>query len=168
MIRMMMPSLQTIGVVYNPNEVNSMRVIELFKNVPKTFKILIAQVSIATEVPAAVNSLMGKVDALYIPQDNTVQSSIDAVLNITRNNRIPVFASDNGSVRLGALAAIADNQYDVGYLSGRMAASVLSGKDPGQMDVVRIPHPSLFINIKTADKLNIKVPEVLFNKAIKY
>lgn len=168
LIQELLPSLKTIGVVYNPNEVNAVRMFEQFKQLATSFKILTAKATSVKAVEGAVNSLVGKVDAFYIMQDNTVQSASDTVLKISMDNRIPVFASDHGLVEQGALAAISDNQYDVGYLAGRMAASVLDGKDPGQMDVVRISFSSLYINLETAKKLNITIPEKLKNKAIIY
>jgi putative ABC transport system substrate-binding protein len=165
LLRETMPNLQTLGVVYNPNEENSARILELFEVTAKPIKIIVAEATSASHVMAAVESLMGKVEAVFIPSDSTVQSSMEALLKITMNNRIPVFTSDDGSVRMGALAAFADNQYDVGYLAGRRAGSVLSGMDPGKMDVVRIPHQSLFINMKTAKALNINIPEKVLAKA---
>ncbi|MGA2655492.1 MAG: ABC transporter substrate-binding protein [Gammaproteobacteria bacterium] len=165
MIREMMPNLKNLGVVYNPNEPNSVRVLGALKKEAKSLNIMTAEVKSVNDISAAVNSLMGKVDAIYTTSDSTVESAIESLLKITMENRIPVFSSDHGSVRFGALASIADNQYEVGYLAGRMAAAVLGGKDPGQMDVVRIPNSTLFINTATAQKLNITIPKSLMDKA---
>lgn len=165
LMREIMPNLKNVGVIYNPNEPNSVRVLEVLNKEKKTFNIITAKASSATEISTAFNSLIGKVEALYITSDSTTESSIETILKMSMENRIPVFSSNQGSVRLGALASISDNQYEVGYLAGRMAASVLNGRDPGQMDVVRISKSTLFINSATAQKLNITIPKSVMDKA---
>jgi putative ABC transport system substrate-binding protein len=137
----------------------------LKKSIPNTVKILMAQTDAANDVSKATLSLMGKVEAVYVPADNTVVAQINTVLKITHEHRIPVFASEAGSVKQGALAALAYDQYEVGYLSGRMAGQILHGKNPGTLDVIKPAHASLWMNTQTAQQLSIQIPETIAKKA---
>jgi putative tryptophan/tyrosine transport system substrate-binding protein len=165
-IQEILPNIKSLGVLYNPNEINSMRMIEALKKVmPNSLTLVEAHANSANEVATAARSLVGKVEAIYIPADNTVVAQIDTVLTLTAENNIPVFASEHGSVDKGALAALAYDQYEVGYLSGRMAGQILAGKNPGKMDVVKPAHPSLYINTKTMQQLKIQIPDHLLKSA---
>jgi putative ABC transport system substrate-binding protein len=166
-IQKILPQIKTLGVLYNPGEINSLQMIkELKKTLPTSITILEAPVTSAQTVSDATRSLIGKVDAIYVPADNTVVANIDTVLKITQANNLPVFASEQGSVEKGALAALAYNQYEVGYLAGKMAGEILSGKKPGALDVVTLANPQLYMNTHTAQTLNITIPEPLSKSAV--
>lgn len=48
---------------------------------------------------------------------------------------------------------------EVGYLAGRMAGFVLSGESPKTINVVNPADTQLFVNIKTAEHLNLPAPK---------
>ncbi len=161
MIRKLLPQIKTLGVVYNPKEINSVRMVEALKTAANNINILEAQVNSIDDIENAANTLIGKIDAFYIPADNTVGSQIHKVLGVANDNRIPVFANGQDLVVQGALASLDYDPFEVGKMTGEMVAQVLAGKNPGMIDVIKPSIAKLSINKETAKNLNIKIPDEL-------
>ena len=79
-------------------------------------------------LPAA-QSLVGKVDAIYVPTDNTVVTALEAIVKVGTQNKLPVFAGDTDSVPRGAIAALGFNYYDVGRQTGKIVAARAQGRE---------------------------------------
>jgi len=151
------PNLKTLGVVYNPGEVNNVSFLEKLTVLAKkkNIKIVTAAASKSADVQAAANSLIEKVDAIFIGNDNTVVSGLEALVKTSLNAHKPLFVSDPQSVDRGALAAYAYDQREIGHQVGKMVAQVLKGKNPGDMPVQRAEGLKMFLNPHTAEKLKI-------------
>src|SRR6185369_1965870 len=80
------------------------------------------------EVKQAALALLGKVDAIYIPTDNTVVSELEAAVSVAEENKIPLYAGDTDSVPRGAIATIGFNYHDIGVDTGKIVARVLKGE----------------------------------------
>ena len=130
MQRMLGKKSLTIGVVYNPGEANSL---SQLKRIEAEITLLGGKVirSAATSTVAvsqATMHLIGKVDAIYLPNDNTVISALNSVLKITQEHKMPVFSSDPESVERGCTAAVAPDQYAIGTQAGKMIIRLLNGE----------------------------------------
>lgn len=167
LVQTFLPSLKKLGVIYNPGEANSVTLIKLLKKVAKKRNIKIVEaVAIKTsEVLTSARSLIGKVDAIYIPTDNTIISAFEAVVKVGRDAKLPVFAGDTASVKRGAVAALGFDYYDVGLQTGKMVARVLRGEKAGSIDVQTVQKLQLSINVSAAKKMGIKIPNILMSLA---
>lgn len=159
------PSLKKLGVLYNAAEVNSVAVVEKLETLCTSQGIELVKVTVATtqEVATAAASLHEKVEALYIPNDNTIVSSLESVIKAV-GNTLPVYASDPQSVERGCLAAATYNQYEIGRAAGDVLIKVLSGQSPESIPVQTLTKVQYAFNQHTADKLNIKIPQTLLEK----
>ncbi|MEN8236940.1 MAG: ABC transporter substrate-binding protein [Pseudomonadota bacterium] len=162
-----------IGMIHNAGEANSANQVAIAKQIAtqRGITILARSVDNATKVTTAVHSLVGNVDALYLPLDNTVASALPSVFEASLHNpqgkQIPVFASDPEVVKSGALATVGFSHYHEGKLTGTVVSRILSGESPGEI-AVETPHPAMvYINLKAAKKLGIKIPEAVRNRAAK-
>lgn len=119
-----------IGVIYNSGEENSRVQVKAVKKITdeKGAKLIEVSVSNTSEVKQAAESLVGRVDAIYIPTDNTVVTALDSVIAVANNKKIPLFVGELDSMKKGAVAASGFSYYDLGYQSGLMAADILTGK----------------------------------------
>src|SRR5205814_2042639 len=88
-------------------EANSQKQVQEIKALAekKGLRIVEATVSKSSEVSSAAKTLIGQVEAILLPTDNTVISSLESILKIGIDNQIPVFGSDIDIVRRGAVAA---------------------------------------------------------------
>jgi len=162
LIKTLLPKAKTIGVLYNPGEVNSVDMVKNFQEEAKDYKILTASTPTTNEVAGALRSLIGKIDVLYIPMDNTVVSAYEVVGKIAADQKLPIIASDPDTVKRGALAAIGYNHYNVGQISGQQVLEILGGKKAGDIPVTAPTTYELTLNMKTAKVLDITVtPELL-------
>ena len=117
-------------------------------------------VSSSNEIQTVVESMIGKVDAIYAPTDNMIAAGMATVAMIANENKIPVICGEEGMVKEGGLATYGINYYKLGYKTGEMAAKVLTeGADPASMPVeyLSAEECSLLINKETADTLGIDV-----------
>ncbi|HUX78659.1 MAG TPA: ABC transporter substrate-binding protein [Alphaproteobacteria bacterium] len=163
-----LPDLKTLGVIYNPGDNSSTTPLKEAREVTKSMGITLIEAPAfkTSDVPTAALQLAGsKVDAIFIPLDNTVLSAMDSVLKIGFQNKIPVFSSDSDSVAQGALASSGYTHFDTGYAAGKIAAQILTGAKPGDIPVATSQDLSIYINPKTAEKLNISIPEAIAKTA---
>ncbi|SIR54237.1 ABC transporter substrate-binding protein [Halanaerobium kushneri] len=167
LIKEFLPEIKTIGILYNPGEVNSVVQVDLAKEKAKKMEVNIEEgtVSNSSEVSLAVSSLVGSVDAIYVPTDNIIVSAMPTVLQTAYNNQIPVFASENNSVKQGAIATLGIDYYQLGRQTGSMAARILNGSKPAEMPVESSEDLKLYINKKAAERINLDIPAELLESA---
>ena len=108
---------------------------------------------------------MGKVDAIYIPTDNTVASALESVIAVGEDNQLPVFAGDTGSVERGAIASLGFDYYDVGRQTGALVVRVLAEEDPGSIPVQRVNRLNLVVNLEAAAAMGVEIPEAVIDRA---
>lgn len=166
LMKSILPELKRIGVLYNPGEINSIRILErLKKEVSTDIVIVELAASKSHEVKEVTQKLVQEVDALYIPLDNTIVSALPSVLKVAHKVNIPVFSTDPDLVKQGVLASIGSNYTDVGELTGMMCVKVLQGQNVGDMPVTMPKKKALYLNLKTAKHLGISFSEQLLKKA---
>ncbi|MEH7120224.1 ABC transporter substrate-binding protein [Neobacillus vireti] len=153
---------KNIGVIFNSGEQNSEVQVKEVKKLAeaKGAKLVEASVSNTSEVKQAVESLVGRVDAIYIPTDNTVVTALDSVIAVANSKKIPLFVGELDSMKKGAVAASGFSYFDLGYQSGVMAADILTGKKKPSEIPVELPNSlKLVINKKAAEAQGLTVKE---------
>ena len=167
LIKEIMPDASRLGVIDNPGEANSVTLIGLLKKEAPARHLEIAEAPAprSADVLAAAQSLVGDVDAIYVPTDNTVVTALEAIVKVGTDNQLPVFAGDTDSVPRGAIAALGFNYYDVGRQTGKMVARVLRGEDPGSMPVESVQTTELFVNPGAAEAMGITIPDAVLKRA---
>ena len=80
---------------------------------------------------------------------------------------IPVFGSEIEQVKIGCLAAVGLDYFDLGKQTGVMAAKVLKGeKKASEINFEIIEEGSFYGNTAVAEQLGITIPTELTNKAV--
>ncbi|CEG27342.1 ABC transporter substrate-binding protein [Bacillus sp. B-jedd] len=151
-----------IGIVYNSGEQNSVVQVEAVEKLAKENGASLVKVSVSTsaEVKQASESLVGRVDAIYVPTDNTVVSALESVISVANSKKIPLFVGELDSMKKGAVAASGFSYYDLGYETGEMAAEILAGKKkPSEIPVALPQSLTLMINKKAAEAQGLTVKD---------
>jgi putative ABC transport system substrate-binding protein len=169
MIKEFVPDLKNLGVLYNSGEANSKVTVKLIREEGRRmgFNVIDATVSKSSEVYQAAKSLAGKVEAVFVPTDNTVVSGLESAVKVCTQVKIPLFAADVASVKRGAVAAMGFDYYKHGRQTGAMALRIFKGASPREMPVETQKELQLHINIKYAKLMGANVPEDLLKKADK-
>ncbi|MCL5264054.1 MAG: ABC transporter substrate-binding protein [Chloroflexi bacterium] len=162
-----LPNLKTLGVIYNAGESNSVSNVDrLKKDVAKRgWKVVDATVASSSDVLSSARSLVGRVDAIYMPQDNTVVSALEALIKTANEAKLPLFVGDIESVKRGAIATLGNDQYETGKQAGVMAARVLKGEEPGKIVPEEVKVKSLAVNVKAAEAIGLKIPDSVVKRA---
>ena len=157
-------------MIYNPGEANSVTLLELLQSSRRrraASRSSRRRRRSSSDVLAAAQSLVGKVDAIYVPTDNTIVSALEAIVKVGIDNQLPVFAGDTDSVPRGAIAALGFNYYDVGRQTGKIVARVLKGESPGddrgrgRRDHRAVRQPG------AAEAMGVELPEAVLERAKK-
>lgn len=167
LIRQIMPGARTLGVLYNPGEANSVSILAALRTMApqRDIAVLEAPVARTADVRTAAQSLVGRVDAIYVPTDSTIITAIEAVIGVGIENRVPVFSGDTDSVVRGAVATLGFDYYQVGLQTGSMVARVLQGEAPAGMPVVNARGAELFVNLRSAGAMGVTIPPALLERA---
>lgn len=151
------PQLKNLGVVYNPGEANSVAMVDALKVLAKkkNIKVITATASKSSDVKAAALSLVARVEAIFVGNDNTVISGLEPLVQVCLNTKKPLFVSDPDSVDRGALAAYAYDQRLMGEQVGTMVVRILKGEKPNAMPVERATDLKFSLNPKTAEIIKV-------------
>ncbi len=141
LIQEFMPKNSVIGFIYNPGETNSdVHVERLEEKLQAAGFVVIKTPAYSTgDVLQASQSTIPNVNAVMLTNDNTVISAVDVVIQTARQQGIPVFCSDPESVKRGAKAAIAPDQYAMGRAAGKMVVRILKGEKGHHIPVLHAP-----------------------------
>jgi len=162
MLRRFYPGLKKLGMIYNAGEANSKTTVAMVQaeGAKLGFEVVEATVAKTSDVYQAAKSLIGKVDAIYLPTDNTVISSLESVVKVCEQEKMPLFSADVDSVQRGTVAALAFDYYQHGYQTGLMAKRLLvDNAEPATTCVETQQELVLHLNLKAAARMGVTVPE---------
>ncbi|PKL22974.1 MAG: ABC transporter substrate-binding protein [Spirochaetae bacterium HGW-Spirochaetae-3] len=163
--------IKRLGHVYNAGEANSVKLAELVKAYcdEKGIELVVSTVANSAEVRAAVQAIAGRIDGLYLGNDNTVFSAVNAVAEVCIQKRLPLVTADPTSAEtVPVLGALGFDYYEMGRSTGRMVARVLAGENPGSMPTYFATAPaekSLVLNLDVAARLGISPSADMISRA---
>ncbi len=179
--RKIVPKIQRIGMIYNPANGASLIEVPATKKecdrtgvtfvesqilravlpgvVEGTKGVLEGYDTFVKKIPAAVEMLIGKVDAIVIPTNSELYDNIEYVLAVTVPQKIPVFSYAEKGVRKGALAGMTADNRKLGFEAADMVKRILKDKEyPGDISFTFCSAPDRLINIKAAKAIGVHVP----------
>ena len=159
---------ERLGIVYNAGEPNSVVQLNELKKVKSSLnitEIVEATVDSTAGVYAAAMSLVGRVDAIWEPSDNTVAAAIDSVVQVCEDNDIPLFASDIGMAEAGCISGYGLDYYVNGQTAGELAAQVLEGEDPATIPIATTPMTIIYLCPDAAARMGVTIPQAVLDTA---
>ncbi len=132
LFKKILPKAKSIGVIYNPNEPNSLY---SFNEINKTAMLQIPKIKVVSgqftsnDEISIVASSLNNVDAYYVGGDNKLVANFDALLSVAKIKKRIVFASDEGSVKKGAIAAFSIDYKVFGYETAKLIKERLDSID---------------------------------------
>jgi putative ABC transport system substrate-binding protein len=162
------PNVKNLGIVYNAGEVNSVMQVDDLKSVAPSLgitSVVVATAATTADVMAAAQSLVGRVDAIWVPTDNTVVAAFEAVVKVCEDNQIPLFAADTATVERGAIGAPGINYYELGKECGQVAARILRGENPADIPVATVKMTELWLNPSAAQTMGVTIPQSVLDRA---
>ena len=162
MMQKVLPDVKKVGLLYCTAESNSEIQIQMAEEELDGLGIGHERYSFSStnELQTVVETMVGQVDAVYAPTDNTVAAAMSQVSATTNEAGIPTICGEVGMVENGGLASVSINYEELGYRAGEMAVQILTeGADPATMPVETMgaDECDLVYNQQTADEIGVDV-----------
>ena len=81
-----------------------------------------------TEIQSAVSVLTDKCDAIFAPNDNTVASSMSALVETANKKKVPVYTGADSMVSDGGFATVGIDYTELGKETARMTDKILRAR----------------------------------------
>lgn len=162
LLQQILPEAKHIGLLYCSAESNSELQIAMAKEACDAAGITYDEYTVpsSNEIQSVVESMVGKVDAIYAPTDNTIAAGMATVAMVANDNKIPTICGEAGMVTAGGLATYGIDYFQLGYLAGEQAIDILvNGADVAEMPIGYLPAErcELTVNKTTAETLGIDI-----------
>ena len=162
LITRLLPGTQTVGLLYNSGEINSVIQANMAREAAEALGLttVTGNVPSMADVADVIQSLVGRVDVIYLPTCNTVAGAYPTVIMAADEAGIPVVAGEVAGVRAGALATEGINYYLLGRQTADMAVQILRGEaEPATMPIQwQQEAGTLAVNTASAERLGITIP----------
>lgn len=169
LIKKTLPKARKVGLVYNPGEINSKIVVEQLKVMMPEYGLTLVEAAAprTVDVSSAARNLVGKADVIFSTTDNNVIATYESLTKVSLASKLPLIASDTGSVERGAIAALGVNYKQLGMQAGQMVARILNGENPGDIAWETSDQLEIHLNKKIADQIGFEFSEELVESAEK-
>jgi len=162
MILEFVPGIQTLGIVYSSNEANSVYQAEIARGIAEGLGLTVEVGTVTTTGYVQQNTLSvaNRVDAIFIPTDNTHADAMSIVAQVSLETGVPVFPGEENMTLAGGVATQSVNYFELGKQSGQMAVAILrDGADPATMPIQFAQTLNYIVNGFMVEELGITVPE---------
>lgn len=162
------PGVNNYGILYNTSEINSVNTVKDAKEYLESKEVgyTEAVVTNSSEVQQAAQSLAGKVDAIFIPNDSVIQDAMPLVTEVARTNKIPVYGSSAVMVQSGAFATVAVSDKEIGAISADKAIKYFEGTPIENIPAEVVPASDTVINQTTADAIGAEIADDVKSSAV--
>lgn len=165
-IQELLPSAQTIGVLYASADSNSLVEAQNFSKAAEgIFDIVKLPIEKPEELSSLPDRLPAKLDAVFLPIGRIIEENFSTVVYYTDIARLPIIASHAPNVPFGALGALVANHTELGKNCALKAHAILKGTPVGEIPVDIVKTPDILLNSTAAEHLGIKISQKLLTNA---
>ncbi len=156
------PETKTVGILYNAGEDNSILQADLAEEVLTAKNIAVERftASETSQVQSVAQSMVGKVDAVYIPTDNLMADTMATISMVLTPAGIPTVCGEGNMVTSGGLATYGFSYEALGRQTAEQAVSIL--RDGAEVGTIPIGFYNgeleLIVNEDIAAELGIEIP----------
>ena len=157
------PDIQTVGLLYSNSEANSTTPIAEAKAYLDAKGIAYVEKTGNTndEIMTAANALVGQVDAVFTPTDNTVMTAELAIYEKFLNAKIPQYCGADSFALNGAFVGYGVDYTALGKMTADMVVQVLvDGKSPATLPVATFDNGIAMINTDSCTALGYDLAAV--------
>lgn len=161
MLQELFPNAKKVGMLFCSSEPNSKYQVDEVTKLLSAAGITCTEYTFtdSNDVSSVTQKACDDSDVLYIPTDNTAASNTEAIANVVLAANTPVIAGEAGICRGCGVATLSIDYYELGKITGQMAAKILTGEaDISTMPVEFAPAATKQANMANCEKLGITVP----------
>ena len=167
LLREVVPGLRRVAVMGNINTPNVKLEMDEVQIAATKFGLEVIKVEISTteDIVPAIESLKGRVDALYVCTDPLLTTYRVRINTFAISEKLPTMYAFREYVQAGGLMSYGPNFPDLFRRSGDFVDKILRGAKPADIPVEQPVKFDLIINLSTAKALGLKIPEAFLLRA---
>jgi len=160
MIRELFPNAKKVGMLYCSAEANSVYQVNIIKAILEKDGIECKDFAFSdsNDVASVTAKACSYSDVIYIPTDNTAASCTETIRNVVEPARVPIIAGEEGICKGCGVATLSISYYELGYVTGEMAAKILLGADISSMPIEYAPSVTKKYNAELCSILGVNIP----------
>ena len=161
MLQELFPNAKKVGMLFCSSEPNSKYQVDEVTKLLSNAGITCTEFAFtdSNDVSSVTQKACDASDVLFIPTDNTAASNTEAIANVVLASNTPVIAGEAGICRGCGVATLSIDYYELGKITGQMAAKILTGEaDVSTMPVQFAPSVTKQANMANCQKLGITLP----------
>ena len=167
---LLVPRLRRVLTLVDPEDPATERLLPEYRaasaQLPRPLELDIREASGAPDLRRIFRSLRpGEVDGAFLLSPSLRLNHSAVTIRLAERARIPVQAHRKEWVEEGALYSYGIDLPLIGEAGARYVDSLLRGTSPAELPVEEIPKIELAINLATAARLGIKVPQEMIIRA---
>ena len=130
MLHELFPDAKNVGLLYCSGEPNSIFQVESVQGYLEGMGYTCTQYAFTdvNDLSSVAQTACDNSDVLYIPTDNTAANNTETIANVVIPAGVPVIAGEAGICSGCGLATLSISYYEIGEITGRMAAQILTGE----------------------------------------
>ena len=160
-VQELFPDAENVGLLYCSGEPNSVYQIETVRESLEAmgYTCEVYAFTDVNDLASVTQAACDASDVIYIPTDNTVASNTESVANVALAAGVPIVGGDPGICFGCGAATIATDYYELGRLTGEMAAKILTGEADISTMPVQYGAMEKLYNPANCETLGITIPE---------
>ena len=172
LIKALDPNAKDVAVMYANSEDNSRFQADIAKVEIEALGMnyIGASVSDANQIQQMTESIITKVDAIYVPTDNLVSESFGIVAELANNHEVLTVVGEIAMVNKGGLITNGINYFNSGLVVAEMAKAILVDNDEIEtmaVEYLKDEELELAVSLSTMEILKVKIDQTILDEAIK-
>jgi putative ABC transport system substrate-binding protein len=171
LLRSLKPDIKRVGNIYASGEANSVALAAIVKSYCQEngLEYVESTITNSSEAKQALLSIAGRIDGLYLGNDNTVFSALSGLAEVALEKKIPIVTADPSSAEtIPVLAALGYDYYRMGVATGKIVVRVLNGEKTVDIPAF-LPKDSedmtFVLNLDTAKSISVSVDQSIIDRA---
>ena len=156
------PEAENVGMLYCSSEPNSVYQITRVEGCLTEMGYTCTSFAFVdvNDLSAVCEAACDASDVIYIPTDNICAMYTENIANVVLPAGVPVVTGDAATCAAAGVATFSIDYYDMGYMTGEMAAQVLTGEaDISAMAIHSVDVAEKMYNPVNCEKLGVVVPD---------
>jgi putative tryptophan/tyrosine transport system substrate-binding protein len=154
----------------DPNDPTTGRLLAQYRaaasQLERPVQLVIRKASTARDLERVFHSLRpGEVDGAFLLSPTLRLNYSALTIRLAERAKLPVQAHRKDWVKKGALFSYGADLGPIGRRAARYVDRILKGTPPSELAVEEVPDVELAINLKTASRLGIRVPQQMIIRA---
>jgi putative tryptophan/tyrosine transport system substrate-binding protein len=168
---MTLHDVKVLGQVYTGSEDNAMFQAKQVQKACEELGIeyLGTSITSSAEVRSATETIINRVDAIYVTTDNTVVSALGGLTSVANTHKVPVISADTSSAKENpVLIAWGFDWYYIGQETARLMDKILKGEKPEDMATIIVSDPAfmeMVLNTAVAEEIGLDLPPSVLEMA---